>query len=176
MTHSTRPALSPADLALLEQRAAELAAVPVVDDDRQQISVLEVGTGAQIFAIPLELVAAVVEVSAVASLPGQPDAVRGLVVVRGEILVAFDLARLADAGARGLVDLRRAVVIRAGGRSAALLVERVIAARTTTRASYAGSVVALRRFVVGVDEALTALVDPAGVLDAAFSLLDGAGA
>jgi purine-binding chemotaxis protein CheW len=86
-----------------------------------------VDAGGQCYGVSVDRVIEVVRGTTVERVPGAPSGVRGLVNLRGQLVVALDVAALVDDGGR---DTERggvavAVVVSHQGESIALCVDRV---------------------------------------------------
>lgn len=97
--------------------------------------VLIVRTRQRWWAMPLEHVVETMRPLPVEPVADMPGYVRGLSLIRGEPTVVIDLARLFDSGGAG--PSNRFVVVRAGGRPAALAVEAVSGVHRVEAASLA---------------------------------------
>ncbi|MHB8879452.1 MAG: chemotaxis protein CheW [Myxococcaceae bacterium] len=166
-------ALTEPERQLLRERARAFARVPE-EAAAGLIEVLEVTTSAGSFALPLDAVAAVTELSSVAEVPGAPALARGMVSVRGEVLWGVDLSVLVGGASSGLADLRRVVVISTVAGRMGLLAEAALGVRSLPVASFRPDPMTDRSFVVGTNEAFLSLLDPTALLNYAFGLLKGA--
>lgn len=158
--------------AALQAAARELAQPPEAAR-LEDLEVLLIQSRGQRYAVPLASVLSVAVLESLALLPRAPPAVRGLVRVRGEIVVAVELAALAGAAEAGLSDLRRVVVLGAGPRRLAVLAERVLSVHGTTASAFRPAAKAAP-FVVGTDAELTTLVDVEALVTHAFQALEQA--
>lgn len=154
--------------AILRDRARETAAAAKSEEQVELIGVLEVESGGQLFALPLDAVEGVVELQTLAAVPRAPAVVRGLVTFRGEVLIGADLARLHGAGT-GIADLRRIVAVAGGGKRVALLTHKGLTVRLADRASFKATETQAASPVVGVDARHVALLDPAALIAQIFA-------
>jgi chemotaxis signal transduction protein len=161
------------DRARLRERAADLSKVPPAAA-AGVVELLEVSCGGESFALPLDAVAGVTELTSLAEVPNPPRLVRGMVSVQGEVLWGIDLSRLAGGGGTGLSDLRRVVVVTAGNQRLALLAERALGVRQLPLSSFRPDPVDGRSFVKGLDESFLTLLDPAQLIAFVFAALEGA--
>jgi len=161
----------PADLQVMRERARELARKPSADLSGTVIEVLEINSRSQRFAIPLQNVEGVAEVSSVACVPRCPGFVRGLVSFRGEVLVCVELSSLVAASDQGFADLRRIVSLAADGRKLALLAEKDMVVRPTLLESFKPSSLGSSGFLVGTDETFLSLLDPSALIAHSFRML-----
>jgi len=165
--------LPPEERAQLQAAARELAKRP--EAARQEdLEVLIIHSRGQTFAVPLLSVLSVAELHSLALIPRGPAAVRGLVSVRGEVIVAVELAALAGGGQAGLSDLRRVVVVASGPRRLAILTERMLSVRATAASVFARDPLAAHPAIAGTDAELTSLVDPDALVTEAFRQLEQA--
>jgi purine-binding chemotaxis protein CheW len=164
--------LAPAERTALQAAAAALAKRP--DTARtEDLEVLALQSRGQAFAVPLQAVLSVTELHSLAFVPRAPPAVRGLVSVRGEVMIAVELAGLTGAGEVGLKDLKRVVVLGIGSRRLGVLAERILAVRATSVSAFKAASHSMVPFVTGLDDELTSLIDPKALIAQAFSLLEG---
>jgi purine-binding chemotaxis protein CheW len=86
-----------------------------------------VNAGSQCYGVSVDRVLEVVRDTTVERVPGSPNGVRGLVNLRGQLVVALDVAHLAEDGARETErgGVAVAVVVSHMGESLALCVDRV---------------------------------------------------
>jgi purine-binding chemotaxis protein CheW len=77
------------------------------------------------FGVPLRSVREVVRVVAITPVPGAPDAVEGIIDVRGEIVAVFDLRARFGLEARPIWPTQHLVIAVAAGRTVAFRVDRV---------------------------------------------------
>src|SRR5690349_10673104 len=92
--------LDPEIRKILRERAREVSKRQASEVRSEGQEVLEIHSRGQSFALPLASIASISELTSLAPLPRLPPAIRGLVSVRGEIVMAVELALLA-AGAAG---------------------------------------------------------------------------
>jgi purine-binding chemotaxis protein CheW len=165
--------LPPAERLVL-QAAAQALARSSEAERTEDLEVLSVQSRGQAFAVPLQAVLSVTELHSLSFVPRAPAAVRGLLSVRGEVMIAVELAALAGAGEVGLQDLKRVVVLGIGPRRLAVLTERILSVRSTSSQAFKASGRQRVPFVTGLDDELTSLIDPAALLTHAFALLERA--
>ena len=115
--------IEPRDLAILESRATALAGKPEAEAGAL-VRVLVFRLGGATFGLPVETVREVVDDATPTPVPGAPEAIRGVISLRGEIVSVTDPAvRLGlgpAAGPRAIL-----VVIAQGGVSTALAVDSI---------------------------------------------------
>ena len=163
--------LPESDRALLRDRARETAAPAKAEEQADQLGVLEFESGGQLFALALEVIEGIVELQMLAPVPRAPSAVRGLVIFRGEVLLAADPSRLCGASA-GIADLRRIVAISASGKRLALLTQKALVVQMVERTSFKPTESAGPSPVVGVDARCMALLDPAALIAHVFAAVE----
>lgn len=164
--------LPESDRALLRDRARETAAPAKAEEQADLLGVLEFESGGQLYALPLEVIEGIVELQMLAPVPRAPAAVRGLVLFRGEVLLAADLSRLFG-GATGITDLRRVVALSAGGKRLALLTQKALVVQLVERESFKPTESAGPSPVLGVDSRCMALLDPAALIEHVFAAVEG---
>lgn len=164
--------LPESDRALLRDRARETAAPAAVDQQADLLGVLEFESGGQSYALPLEVIEGVVELQMLAPVPRAPAVVRGLVLFRGEVLLAADPSRLFGA-ATGMTDLRRVVAVAASGKRMALLTPKTLVVRMVERSSFRPTESAGPSAVLGIDPRHMALLDPGALIGHVFAAVEG---
>jgi chemotaxis signal transduction protein len=90
---------------------------------------VRVRVGGEQYALPVEHVHEVVDLGELALVPGAAESVLGLRNLNGEIVPAFDLARILEIerdGHRSEIGQRRLLVTEYGGQRAAFAVDEVI--------------------------------------------------
>lgn len=165
--------LSPTDLELLRDRARELARAEERKSVEDNTELLVVESRGQKFAIPLTAVETVGELSTLAAVPRAPAFVRGLVPVRGEVLIAVELGAILGGTPTGFADLRRIVTLCAGDRKLALLTEPSLSVHHAPEAAFKADALRPHPALVGTDEAFVSLVAPAALIDHVFEALKG---
>lgn len=98
-------------------------------------SALLVRAGARVCALPVESVLETMRPLPISTLPEAPPFVSGVAVIRGEPVPVVDLHALLGGGAPGVAA--RFVTVRAGARSVALAVERVLGIEALTASAAA---------------------------------------
>ncbi|MGQ0508240.1 MAG: chemotaxis protein CheW [Myxococcaceae bacterium] len=162
------------DRKLLKERAREIAKRPESAELTDGLEALELHSRGQNYAIPLSAISSITELSSIAAIPRAPSAVRGLVSVRGEVLLAVELALLTGGAGSGIADLRRVVVVGVDSLRLAILAERIISVRQVQAGNFRADRMSQFPFVVGTDENFLSLVDPAALINFAFRQLGGA--
>ncbi len=165
--------LPPAELALLRERARELARSQREADVGEQLELLDIRSRGQVFSLPLPAVDGIVELGSIAVVPRAPPFVRGLVSFRGEVLIGIELSALVGGAEAGFADLRRVVAVSAGGRKVGILAEKLLSVRRADASSFHADSLGQKGFVIGIDGSFSSLVDPAGLIELAFSKLVG---
>jgi len=167
-------ALPPEELALLRQRRQELAKVPPVEEAGELLEILEITSRGQTFAVPLEAVEGIVELTSIAATPRAPPYVRGLVNFHGDALLGVELSSLIGGPTTGFADLRRLIALRAASFRLALLAEKVVAVRSASLQSFRPDSVRSQPYVVGVDDKFVSLLEPQALVEHAFAAIEGA--
>lgn len=168
--------LTPEDRALLQLRARELARPQGTDASGgpEGVEVLELLSRGQRFALPLASVRSITELVSLAPLPRSPASLRGLVSVRGEVLVSVELGLLLGDTSGGIADLRRVIVVADEGRSLAVLAERIVGVMEVQTSTFAVAARANASFLEGTDEHLLSLLSIPRLIDHSFQLASGA--
>jgi purine-binding chemotaxis protein CheW len=156
---------------ILQQRARDAARRPEEDRAEDAEELLEVQSHGQAFALPLSSVLAITELSSVAVVPRAPPILRGLVSVRGEILVGVELAALVGGSRAGIADLRRVLVVFSGALKVAILAERILKVHSLARSAFVPNRVSRHAFAVGTHESFLTLLDPAALIAHVFQQL-----
>jgi chemotaxis signal transduction protein len=158
------------ELALLRQRAKDLAKAPQETGPKDSVELLELMSRAQRFSIPLSAVEGITELGSLASIPRAPPFVRGLVSFRGEVLVAVELALVVGAST-GFADLQRVIALTHGGQRLALVTERGLSVREASPSQFKAGGVGQHLAIAGTDETFASLVDVAGLIRHVFDSL-----
>ncbi len=161
------------DRLLLQERAREVAKRPESGELADGVEVLEVHSRGQNYALPLSAVSSITELTSIASIPRAPPAIRGLVSVRGEVLLGVELALLTGGGGSGIADLRRVVVVGGENVRVAILAERIISVRQVQTSNFRADRLSQYPFVMGTDENFLSLVDPGALINFSFRLVGG---
>lgn len=98
---------------VLRERAERLARVEAKDDRRLLFQAAVVQVGSELVGIPAAHLREIIRVPPLTPLPGLPEGIVGVVLVRGEILSVIELARWV--GARGAVQRSCLVVLEGRG-------------------------------------------------------------
>ena len=159
---------------ILQERARDVAKRPVDGPAADVEELLEVHSHGQAFALPLSAVAAITELSSLAVVPRAPPILRGLVSVRGEILVGVELAALVGGSRAGIADLRRVLVVSSGALKVAVLAERILKVHSLPRSAFVPNRVSRHPFAVGTHESFLTLLDPADLIAYVFRQLGAA--
>lgn len=166
--------LSPEDLRLLHERARDLAKSSGRDlVDATNVELLEVASRGQTYALPLESVEGVAELTSIAFLPLAPSFVRGLVGFRGEAMVATEISGMFGESQIGFADLKRIISVAAGGKKLCILAERVMTVRTARLSDFILDPTSNVPFIIGTDCNLVSLINPALFIEFAFKALGG---
>lgn len=121
------------DARILERRARALARPVEARAERRSEpgaahAVFEAGTDR--FAIDARYVLQVERLSGLVPVPGLPSYVRGVTMLRGEVVAVIDLRILLGLSSRGLTDLSRLVVLGEDAMEIAVLVDRALEVQT----------------------------------------------
>jgi purine-binding chemotaxis protein CheW len=167
--------LPEADRQILRERAVEVARRQESSAPQDGVDIVEVHSRGQMFGIPLAGVASITELSSLAPVPRAPMLLRGLVNVRGEVLVGIELALLTGTATGGIADLRRIIAVTAGDLRIAVLAEKIASVRTVQTSAFRSDGVTHAPYIVGTDEHFLSLVDPAALIKFAFGNLGRSG-
>ncbi len=152
---------------ILQARAKALAIVPNSASSIEGELTLHFTLGDETYGIPATTAREVIRFTSVASLPGVPPAILGLINVRGRLLTCIDLRPLLGLSFSPPRETMHLLIISAGTIEAALLVDQVLDVRwysgflQPTPAMLAGNSV---KWVRGMDETLAIHLDPAALL------------
>jgi purine-binding chemotaxis protein CheW len=119
----------PAAEAVLRRRAEQLATLPIVPDEGDEVEVLACRLGKERYAVETRHLRAVQWVSGITPVPCTPGYVIGIVSVRGEIVTVLDLAALIGLEAHDALDKDGsypALLLGLPGIRAGLVVEEVL--------------------------------------------------
>jgi len=118
--------------ALYRERAAMLARPIVLEKIDTGEAIMIFLLGAERYAVPLEKVAEVVARPQIAAAPGTSDEISGLVQIRGEIRVAWDIRRVLGLMAGENREGEIMLLLRTGVGEAGILVDEVEDIRAVT--------------------------------------------
>ena len=158
---------------LLVERAELLARVTAPKgEEGETVSVLEFRLGVERYAVDNAAVREVHVLREITPVPGTPDFILGVVIVRGRICSVVDLARLFELPARERGARARVVVLADGAMEFAIVVDEVIGLRVIATATLKDSLPTMtgarQNYLRGVTPERIA------VLDAQRLLSDGA--
>jgi chemotaxis signal transduction protein len=170
--------LPPAQRQVLKERAKELA--KPLDAGAQEargdlVELLEIHSRGQVVAVPLSVVEGIGELLSIAAVPHAPRVLRGVVSFRGEVLFGLEISALLGSTSTGFSDLRRIIVVSAGGLKAAILAEKAVNIRDARASAFFRDRLVPQDFVVGVDSTFVTLLDPELLLRSAFRSIEGVG-
>jgi chemotaxis signal transduction protein len=158
---------------ILRERAREVSKRQDSEHRAEGQEILEVHSRSQNFALPLASIASISELTSLAPIPRVPSAIRGLVSIRGEILIGVELALLASGAASGIADLRRVIVLQSENQRIAVLAERIVAVKNIQLPSFRNERPADMPFLTGTDENFLSLVDPGALIRFTFNMVSG---
>ena len=96
---------------LLEERAKKIAQPEDDHSDAAIVEVLKFRLAYQEYAIEMQYIREVILTGEITPVPGTPEYISGICVVRGEIISLVDLRVLLSIPERGLTDLNRVIVM-----------------------------------------------------------------
>jgi purine-binding chemotaxis protein CheW len=96
---------------LLEERARKIAQPEERHSDAAIVEVLKFRLAYQEYAIEMQYIREVILTGEITPVPGTPDYISGICIVRGEIISLVDLRVLLSIPERGLTDLNRVIVL-----------------------------------------------------------------
>jgi chemotaxis signal transduction protein len=96
---------------LLEERARKIAQPEEGHPDEAIVEVLKFRLAYQEYAIEMQYIREVILTGEITPVPGTPDYISGICMVRGEIISLVDLRVLLSIPERGLTDLNRVIVL-----------------------------------------------------------------
>lgn len=155
--------------AIFRERTETLAHRPAEARRDEEVQVLVCQTGSRRYALPLVELAAVEAFQTCSPLPGASAIICGTLLIRNQMRVVADLARLMQATSPGQPSGGYAIAIR--GRPLALRVDHALEVRPFVPANAASAALAeaQRALSAGVADDLTILVN----LDAVWSITAG---
>jgi purine-binding chemotaxis protein CheW len=98
--------------ALLEERAKKIAQPEDEISEAGLIEILKFRLAYQEFALEMQYIREVILTGEITPVPGTPDYISGICVVRGEIISLVDLRVLLSIPEKGLTDLNRVIVMK----------------------------------------------------------------
>ncbi|MGE3451216.1 MAG: chemotaxis protein CheW [Burkholderiales bacterium] len=118
---------------ILRSRARALAR-PAAAPEGDAIDALHFRLAGEPYAIELRHVREVLPLETLVPVPGVPEAVRGIAIIRGEVLSVMDLRALLGLTTRGLREVDYAVVLQSPSMSFAVLADGIEGLRRLPRA------------------------------------------
>lgn len=116
---------------ILRERARKLAAVAkTAAESEAMLDVVEFVLEGENYGITAEHIREIHPLHDFTPLPGAPRFLLGLVNVRGQVLPIISLKRFFGLPEKGLSDLNKVMVVRAGDAEVGVLADRIIGART----------------------------------------------
>jgi purine-binding chemotaxis protein CheW len=109
---------------ILQERARELARAPAAPRAGRVLTVVAFGLGDELYAIEAKFAVEVRRLTDLTPLPGAPSHAVGVVNVRGEILVVFDLRPLLNLTRPAMTSRTRVLILGDGKAEFGLLVDR----------------------------------------------------
>lgn len=155
---------------VLEERARALAREiePAQAPEGQHIEVVEFLLAHERYAVESSYVREVYPLEGLTPLPCTPAFVLGIVNVRGEILSVIDIKKFFDLPERGLTDLNKLIVLRAGGMVFGVLVDVILGIRRLASREIQPSLPTLtgirQDYLRGITPARTVILDAARLL------------
>jgi purine-binding chemotaxis protein CheW len=109
------------------QKRADLLAQPRADVDAvvETLAILRFSLMGQDYAVPLEVVEAVLRIGAIVSIPLTPKHIQGVLRRRGQTIALVSLTHYFHPEFEGLIDSDFAIIVVAGGKRFALQVEEI---------------------------------------------------
>lgn len=113
---------------ILRARAQGLAGErrPAPSDEEEHLEVVEFSLANERYAIESSYIRQVYPLREFTPLPGTPPFVLGIVNVRGQLLSVIDLKKFFDLPERGLTDLNKVIVVRAGPMELGILADGIV--------------------------------------------------
>lgn len=174
------PTQTPEDqnLAILRDRAKELASPPITEDASVRlVQIVEFTLGPEHYAFPASAVREVFHLTEITPLPSLPPFVLGVTNVRGRILSVVDIRRLLDFGGGGLTNLNRAIILHSDDMELAVLADDVIGAYASDADKWQKSLPTLagkrEAFLAGVTKDRVAVLDAERLLKSNDLLVGG---
>jgi len=115
---------------ILKERARALAREPKREEVEERIEVVEFLLAYERYAIESRYVREVYPVKEIAPVPCTPPFVLGIINVRGQILSVIDIKKFFDLPERGLTDLNKVVIVRAGEIELGILADVILGVRS----------------------------------------------
>ena len=169
---------SPAELAILRERANRAATLAEAVKAEVTLPILIVKLQTEAYALPVDLIESVYERVAVVLVPCVPAFVAGIANVRGQILPVINLAAVLSLPESPLPD-RQTLVVAGNERMIVALTVDALGEAMTVRASELAPLppnlaVAHAEYVQGLLPDGTALLDLQAILDDPALIVDGA--
>jgi len=115
---------------ILRARAQALAEERSLTPGDEELSeVVEFSLADERYAIESSYIREVYPLKEFTPLPGTPPFVLGLVNVRGQLLSVIDLKKFFDLPERGLTDLNKVIIVRAGSMELGILADGIVGVR-----------------------------------------------
>jgi purine-binding chemotaxis protein CheW len=166
---------------LLAERADVLARIVAPkNDEGETVSVLEFRLGAERYAVENAAVREVHVLREITPVPGTPDFILGVVIVRGRICSVVDLARVFDLPARERGARARVVVLADGAMEFGIVADEVVGMRAIATVTLQDSLPTMtgtrQKYLRGVTPERIAVLDARRLLaDKTLVVRDDAG-
>lgn len=143
--------------AILRQRAAELAQVPVKPEQEESLTILKFAISKELYGIEISFVKEVLAMSSrIIGIPGAPDHIVGILNIRGEIVPAVDMRKILGLDAPPQTQTNFLVVLLQGGIEFGLAVDEVSGMerikKAAIHADFASLPESTSRFCLGMTE------------------------
>ena len=153
---------------VLKNRARALARPPEIENVEAYLEVVEFGLAGETYAVESIYVRDVHPLKELTPLPCTPPFVLGIVNLRGQILSVVDLKKFCDLPEKGLSDLDRVIVLRAGEMEFGVLADSIGGARRIRMSELQGSLPTLtdvrEEYLKGVTGERTVVLDAGKLL------------
>ncbi|MBT4501462.1 MAG: purine-binding chemotaxis protein CheW [Gemmatimonadetes bacterium] len=153
---------------VLKNRARALARPPEIENVEAYLEVVEFGLAGETYAVESIYVRDVHPLKELTPLPCTPPFVLGIVNLRGQILSVVDLKKFFDLPEKGLSDLDRVIVLRAGEMEFGVLADSIGGARRIRMSELQGSLPTLtdvrEEYLKGVTGERTVVLDAGKLL------------
>lgn len=154
---------------ILEARARQAARSPAASAPEGSIEILAFTLASERYGVETAHVGEVFALTSLTPLPGAPRFLAGVTGRRGRVLAIVDLRVLFDLPPRGLTELNRVIVLRAGAAELGLLADSVEGVRSLREEDLQEAPPTLtgvrERFLHGVDSEMLAVLDGARLLE-----------
>jgi len=110
---------------ILKERANQLASPKKLTEKPPVIEVIRFNLMYQEYALEMEHIREVIQTAEITPVPGTPDFIAGICIVRGEVISLVDIRALLSLPEKGLPDMNRVIVLTDGNLTFGILADQI---------------------------------------------------